>query len=146
MSHSFIYSTIQGVLVCIGGLGMLVGSDHLTDKNYPALNKAKGDVFMIAGATLYGFSTSLIPRTIARENCAEPAFQRMPRKNSSSGGPRSMKYILPPSSGVCGSHPFLAHLIGGGPARHVGCTGLRKSGRWARAQRYEDGFVEWCYK
>jgi hypothetical protein len=33
---------------------MLVGSDFLTDKNYPALNKGKGDGFMIIGATLYG--------------------------------------------------------------------------------------------
>jgi len=47
----------QGVLICIGGLGLLVVSDFVTDKNYPALDRAKGDGFMIAGATLYGFST-----------------------------------------------------------------------------------------
>ena len=47
----------QGVLICIGGLGLLVISDFVTDKNYPALDRAKGDGFMIAGATLYGFST-----------------------------------------------------------------------------------------
>jgi hypothetical protein len=35
---------------------MLVASDMLTDKNYPALSKGKGDAFMILGATLYGFS------------------------------------------------------------------------------------------
>jgi solute carrier family 35 protein F1/2 len=35
---------------------MLVGADQLTDKDYPALNKVKGDLFMLAGATLYGFS------------------------------------------------------------------------------------------
>lgn len=35
---------------------MLVVSDFVTEKNYPALNKGKGDGFMIAGATLYGFS------------------------------------------------------------------------------------------
>lgn len=46
----------KGVLVCVGGLGMLVSSDMLTDKNYPALSKGKGDAFMIVGATLYGFS------------------------------------------------------------------------------------------
>lgn len=35
---------------------MLVGSDQLTDKNYEPVNKVKGDLFMLAGATLYGFS------------------------------------------------------------------------------------------
>lgn len=39
---------------------MLVSSDFLTDKNYPALNKGKGDAFMIVGATLYGFSKYLL--------------------------------------------------------------------------------------
>jgi solute carrier family 35, member F1/2 len=33
---------------------MLVASDMITDKNYAALDKAKGDGFMIVGATLYG--------------------------------------------------------------------------------------------
>jgi hypothetical protein len=51
-------SDIQGVVICVGGLGLLVVSDFVTDKNYPALNKGKGDGFMIAGATLYGFSAS----------------------------------------------------------------------------------------
>ena len=44
--------------MCIGGLGMLVGSDKITEKDWTALSRAKGDVFMIVGATLYGFSTS----------------------------------------------------------------------------------------
>jgi hypothetical protein len=35
---------------------MLVGSDHLTDKSWKAANKVNGDLFMVAGATLYGFS------------------------------------------------------------------------------------------
>jgi solute carrier family 35 protein F1/2 len=47
------------VLVSVGGLGLLVASDFLTDKNYHALDKAKGDAFMIVGATLYGFSAFL---------------------------------------------------------------------------------------
>ena len=46
----------QGILICVGGLGMLVASDQLTDKDYKAANKVKGDLFMLAGATLYGFS------------------------------------------------------------------------------------------
>ena len=36
---------------------MLVGSDQLTDKDYPASDKVKGDIFMLVGATLYGFSS-----------------------------------------------------------------------------------------
>ncbi len=35
---------------------MLVASDEMTDKDWPALSRAKGDVFMLVGATLYGFS------------------------------------------------------------------------------------------
>jgi hypothetical protein len=49
----------QGVTVCIGGLVMLFASDLITNKNYKALNKGKGDGFMILGATLYGFSKYL---------------------------------------------------------------------------------------
>jgi len=40
------------------GLGLLVAADQLTNKDWAALNKGKGDAFMILGATLYGFSTS----------------------------------------------------------------------------------------
>ena len=49
-------SSRQGILICVGGLGMLVASDQLTDKDYPAVNKVKGDFFMLGGATLYGIS------------------------------------------------------------------------------------------
>ena len=35
---------------------MLVASDSLTDKDYPAISMVKGDIFMIVGASLYGFS------------------------------------------------------------------------------------------
>ena len=49
---------------------MLVSSDFLTDKNSPALNKGKGDAFMIVGATLYGFSEYLLALTV-RLNCAK---------------------------------------------------------------------------
>jgi Solute carrier family 35 len=57
LSCAFLH-LLQGVLISVGGLGMLVGSDLLTDKNYPALNKGKGDAFMIIGATLYGICKS----------------------------------------------------------------------------------------
>lgn len=46
----------QGIVICVGGLGMLVASDELTDKDWPAMSRAKGDVFMLVGASLYGFS------------------------------------------------------------------------------------------
>lgn len=36
---------------------MLVASDEITDKDWPELNRAKGDVFMLIGASLYGFSS-----------------------------------------------------------------------------------------
>ena len=52
-------SQLLGLLVCVGGLGMLVASDELTDKDYPAANRGLGDAFMVIGATLYGFSTCL---------------------------------------------------------------------------------------
>ncbi|KII87432.1 hypothetical protein PLICRDRAFT_43071 [Plicaturopsis crispa FD-325 SS-3] len=58
MRPKYHWTQILGVLVCIGGLGMLVSSDMLTDKNYPALNKGMGDGFMILGATLYGFTNA----------------------------------------------------------------------------------------
>ena len=51
-------SLLQGALICVGGLGLLVASDQLTDKDWDAVDKGKGDAFMILGATLYGFSTS----------------------------------------------------------------------------------------
>ena len=35
---------------------MLVASDQITDKDHEAVDKVKGDLFMLAGATLYGFS------------------------------------------------------------------------------------------
>ncbi|KDQ61768.1 hypothetical protein JAAARDRAFT_123276 [Jaapia argillacea MUCL 33604] len=58
MRNKYHWTQLLGVFVCISGLAMLVGSDHLTDKDYPALNMAKGDIFMIVGATLYGFTNA----------------------------------------------------------------------------------------
>lgn len=49
---------LQGALICVLGLGLLVGADQLTNKDWAAVNKGKGDAFMILGATLYGFSES----------------------------------------------------------------------------------------
>jgi hypothetical protein len=61
MRTKYHWTQLLGVVVCIGGLGMLVASDMLTDKDFPALNKGKGDAFMIVGATLYGFSEFCSP-------------------------------------------------------------------------------------
>ncbi|KAI0641936.1 DUF914-domain-containing protein [Trametes meyenii] len=52
------WTQLLGVVVCIGGLGMLVASDEITDKDWPALSRAKGDVFMLVGASLYGFTNA----------------------------------------------------------------------------------------
>ncbi|KAG6328636.1 hypothetical protein ID866_10453 [Astraeus odoratus] len=58
MRTKYHWTQILGILICVGGLGMLVASDFLTDKNWPALDKGKGDAFMILGATLYGFTNA----------------------------------------------------------------------------------------
>ncbi|TFL02085.1 DUF914-domain-containing protein [Pterulicium gracile] len=58
MRPRYRWSQILGVLVCIGGLGMLVASDQLTNKDYVAANVAKGNGLMLAGATLYGFTNA----------------------------------------------------------------------------------------
>ncbi|ORY10751.1 solute carrier family 35 member SLC35F1/F2/F6 [Clohesyomyces aquaticus] len=46
-----------GIILCIGGMGILFGSDHLTGNNaFPAANQLKGDLFALLGATFYGLS------------------------------------------------------------------------------------------
>ncbi|KXT04210.1 hypothetical protein AC578_76 [Pseudocercospora eumusae] len=53
------YHVLQyvGILICCGGLGMLVASDHITGSNGgPALDAVKGDLFALVGATFYGLS------------------------------------------------------------------------------------------
>ena len=52
---------VQGVAICLGGMGMLVASDQITEKDWPALSRTKGDIFMLVGASLYGFSTFPYP-------------------------------------------------------------------------------------
>lgn len=58
MRPRYHWTQILGILVCIGGLGMLVASDHITEKDYPAVSLVKGDIFMIVGASLYGFTNA----------------------------------------------------------------------------------------
>lgn len=48
---------VIGILICCSGMGILIGSDHITGANGgPAANKVKGDLFGLLGATLYGTS------------------------------------------------------------------------------------------
>lgn len=58
MRPKYHWTQLAGIVVCVGGLGMLVASDEMTDKDWPALSRAKGDVFMLVGATLYGFTNA----------------------------------------------------------------------------------------
>jgi len=58
MRTKYHWTQILGILICLCGLGLTVASDFITDKNWPALNKGKGDAFMILGATLYGFTNA----------------------------------------------------------------------------------------
>lgn len=50
------WTQFLGVFVVLVGLAIEVISDHNTDKDYPAANMVKGDIFMLVGATFYGFS------------------------------------------------------------------------------------------
>lgn len=46
-----------GILLCIGGMGVLFGSDHITgNNNYSASDQVKGDLFALLGASFYGLS------------------------------------------------------------------------------------------
>jgi len=58
MRPKYHWTQLIGIVVCVGGLGMLVASDHITDKDYPAADMVKGDLFMIFGASLYGFTNA----------------------------------------------------------------------------------------
>ncbi|KZM22260.1 uncharacterized protein EKO05_0011332 [Ascochyta rabiei] len=51
------YTQIAGILFCIGGLGVIFGSDQITGSNsFGASDEVKGDLFALLGATFYGLS------------------------------------------------------------------------------------------
>jgi solute carrier family 35 protein F1/2 len=51
------WTQILGIVLCIGGMGVLFGSDKITGYNaFPASNQVKGDLFALLGATFYGLS------------------------------------------------------------------------------------------
>ncbi|KAH8980384.1 solute carrier family 35 member SLC35F1/F2/F6 [Lactarius hatsudake] len=58
MRTRFHWTQILGVVICVAGLCLLVASDQITNKSWTALDKGKGDAFMIIGATLYGFTNA----------------------------------------------------------------------------------------
>ncbi|KAA6411256.1 MAG: DUF914 domain membrane [Lasallia pustulata] len=50
---------VTGILICVGGMGILLASDHITGANggdISSHNQMKGDLFALAGATFYGMS------------------------------------------------------------------------------------------
>ncbi|CAK7235742.1 hypothetical protein SCUCBS95973_009369 [Sporothrix curviconia] len=48
---------ILGILLACGGMGILLASDHITGSNGgPGVDKLKGDLFGLLGASLYGMS------------------------------------------------------------------------------------------
>ncbi|KAH6628209.1 hypothetical protein F5144DRAFT_631389 [Chaetomium tenue] len=48
---------VAGILLCCGGMGLLLASDHLTGSNGGSgKDMLKGDLFALLGATLYGVS------------------------------------------------------------------------------------------
>ncbi|KYK58116.1 solute carrier family 35 member F1 [Drechmeria coniospora] len=56
-----------GILVCCGGMGILLASDHMTGANGgPGVNMVKGDLFGLLGASLYGTSNVLEEWLVSR--------------------------------------------------------------------------------
>lgn len=71
-----------GILICIGGMGILFGSDHVTgNNNYPAANQLKGNLFALLGATFYGlantFEEFLVSKRPVYEVIGQLAFWAM---------------------------------------------------------------------
>jgi solute carrier family 35 protein F1/2 len=53
------WTQIAGIFLCIGGVGVLFGSDHLTGFNqFDAIDPVKGDLFALLGASFYGLSNT----------------------------------------------------------------------------------------
>jgi len=51
------WTQVAGILICCGGMGILIASDHITGSNGGhAPNELKGDLFALLGATVYGAS------------------------------------------------------------------------------------------
>lgn len=53
------WTQLTGILVCIGGVILIIISDLLTGKNYEASNMLKGDLYVILSSFCYGSSNVL---------------------------------------------------------------------------------------
>ncbi|KAL2863849.1 DUF914 domain membrane protein [Aspergillus lucknowensis] len=54
-------SQVVGILVCIGGMGVLIASDHIQGTNggnIPRGDQVKGDLFALLGASFYGLANT----------------------------------------------------------------------------------------
>ncbi|KAJ5702560.1 solute carrier family 35 member [Penicillium malachiteum] len=52
---------IAGIIICIGGMGILIASDHITGTNGGDVsngNQLKGDLFALLGASFYGLTNT----------------------------------------------------------------------------------------
>lgn len=52
---------IAGIVICIGGMGVLIASDHITGTNGGDIssgNQLKGDLFALLGASFYGLTNT----------------------------------------------------------------------------------------
>lgn len=55
------FTQVIGILVCIGGMGVLIGSDHLHSKGGTGISRGdqvKGDMFALIGASFYGLTNT----------------------------------------------------------------------------------------
>ncbi|KAJ2757267.1 hypothetical protein GGI19_000201 [Coemansia pectinata] len=56
MRARYKWTHILSVLICLGGMGLLIKGDMDAGKNYLATDAARGDIFMLIGATCYALS------------------------------------------------------------------------------------------
>lgn len=55
------FTQILGIVICIGGMGVLIASDHITGTNggnVSSGNQLKGDMFALLGASFYGLTNT----------------------------------------------------------------------------------------
>lgn len=53
------WTQLVGILVCVGGVGLIVISDFVTGKNYEAVDVLRGDLYVIVSSVFYGSSNVL---------------------------------------------------------------------------------------
>ncbi|KAJ2031084.1 hypothetical protein H4S04_006271 [Coemansia sp. S16] len=58
MHTRYKWTHILSVLICLGGMGLLIKGDMDAGKNYLATDAARGDIFMLIGATCYALSNT----------------------------------------------------------------------------------------